>query len=93
MNAGIIRGLGILVPYPTARECDAFHSVVTLLEMRDANGRSAKPALRKLNGFKRTLVGSLSANRQRFGMERMPKVESLEEIIDEMATPHDGTGT
>jgi hypothetical protein len=29
-------------------------------------------------------VGSLSANLQRFGMERVAKVESLQEIIEEM---------
>jgi hypothetical protein len=30
------------------------------------------------------LLGSLSANLQRFGMERVAKVESLQEIIEEM---------
>jgi hypothetical protein len=30
------------------------------------------------------LVGSLSANLQRFGMERVAKLESLQEIIAEM---------
>jgi len=37
-----------------------------------------------LDGYKRPLVGSLSANLQRFSMERVAKVESLQEIIDEM---------
>jgi hypothetical protein len=37
-----------------------------------------------LDGYKRALVGSLSANLQRFGMERVAKVESLQEIIQEM---------
>ena len=36
-------------------------------------------------------MGSLSANLQRFGMERIAKVESLQEIIAEM-TDDDGTG-
>jgi hypothetical protein len=44
-----------------------------------------------LDGYKRPLVGSLSANLQRFGMERIAKMESLQEIIAEM-TEDDGTG-
>jgi len=41
-------------------------------------------ALAQLDGYRRPLVGSLSANLQRFGMERVAKVESLQEIIAEM---------
>jgi hypothetical protein len=43
-----------------------------------------------LDGYKRPLVGSLSANLQRFGMEKVAKLESLQEIIAEM-TEDDGT--
>jgi hypothetical protein len=46
---------------------------------------SANPkALAQLDGYKRPLVGSLSANLQRFGFEKAAKVESLQEIIEEM---------
>jgi hypothetical protein len=34
--------------------------------------------------YKRPPVSSLSANLQRFGMEKVSKVESLQEIIEEM---------
>ena len=52
---------------------------------------SANPkALAQLDGYKRPLVGSLSANLQRFGMEKVGKMESLQEIIAEMT---DGDGT
>ena len=44
-----------------------------------------------MDGYKRPLVGSLSANLQRFGMEKVAKLESLQEIIAEM-TEDDGTG-
>jgi hypothetical protein len=37
-----------------------------------------------LDGYKRPLVSSLSANLQRFGFEKVAKVESLQEIIEEM---------
>jgi hypothetical protein len=38
-------------------------------------------ALAQLDGYKRPLVSSLSGNLERFGMERVAKVESLQEII------------
>jgi hypothetical protein len=48
-------------------------------------------ALAQLDSYKRPLVGSLSANFQRFGMEKVGKLESLQEIIEEM-TETDGNG-
>jgi hypothetical protein len=53
--------------------------------------RQNPKALAQLDGYKRPLVGSLSANRQRFGMEKVAKLESLQDIIAEM-TDDDGTG-
>jgi hypothetical protein len=47
--------------------------------------RANPKALAQLDGYKRPLVSSLSGNLQRFGMERIAKVESLQEIIQEMA--------
>jgi hypothetical protein len=44
--------------------------------------RQNPKALAQLDGYKRPLVGSLSANLQRFGMEKVAKMESLQEIID-----------
>ena len=52
--------------------------------------RQNPKALAQLDGYKRPLVGSLSANLQRFGMEKVGKLESLQEIIAEM-TENDGT--
>jgi hypothetical protein len=46
--------------------------------------RQNPKALAQLDGYKRPLVGSLSANLQRFGMEKVGKLESLQEIIAEM---------
>jgi len=43
--------------------------------------RANPKALAQLDGYKRPLVGSLSANLQRFGMEKVGKVETLQEII------------
>jgi hypothetical protein len=41
--------------------------------------------LAQLDGYKRGLVNSLTGNLQRFGFEKAPKIESLEEIIEEMS--------
>ncbi len=53
--------------------------------------RANPKALAQLDGYKRPLVGSLSANLQRFGMDKVAKLESLQEIIAEM-TEDDGNG-
>ena len=46
--------------------------------------RQNPKALAQLDGYKRGLVNSLSANLQRFGFEKVTKVEILQEIIEEM---------
>jgi len=53
--------------------------------------RANPKALAQLDGYKRPLVSSLSGNLQRFGMEKVAKVESLHEIIADM-TESDRTG-
>jgi hypothetical protein len=53
--------------------------------------RANPKALAQLDGYKRPLVSSLSGNLQRFGMDRVTKVESLQEIIAEM-TDRGGNG-
>jgi hypothetical protein len=50
----------------------------------DRKARQNPKALAQLDGYKRGLVNSLTENLQRFGMERVAKVESLQEIIEEM---------
>ena len=51
--------------------------------------RANPKALAQLDGYKRPLVGSLSENFQRFGMEKIAKVESLQEIIADMRDTRD----
>ena len=52
--------------------------------------RTNPRALHTLDGYKRGLVNSLTGNLQRFGMEKVAKWESLQEIIADM-TEDDGT--
>lgn len=56
------------------------------------NPKADPKALAQLDGYKRPLVSSLSGNLQRFGMERVAKVKSLQEIIQEMADCDDTAG-
>jgi hypothetical protein len=46
--------------------------------------RNNPKALNTLDSYKRGLVNSLTGNLQRFGFERVAKVETLQEIIGEM---------
>ncbi len=68
-----------------------FNQAIENVIKNNQKARQNPKALAQLDGYKRPLVGSLSANLQRFGMDRVPKLESLQEIIEEMAEP-DVTG-
>jgi hypothetical protein len=61
-----------------------FNQAIDGVINNNQKARQNPKALAQLDGYKRPLVGSLSANLQRFGMERVAKVESLQEIIEEM---------
>ena len=67
-----------------------FNQAIDGVIQNNQKARQNPKALAQLDGYKRPLVGSLSANLQRFGMEKVGKLESLQEIIAEM-TENDGT--
>jgi hypothetical protein len=56
-------------------------------------GEANPKALAQLDGYKRPLVGSLSANLQRFGFERVAKIETLQEMIEEIGETGDNPAT
>ena len=68
-----------------------FNQAIDGVIQNNQKARQNPKALAQLDGYKRPLVGSLSANLQRFGMEKVGKLESLQEIIAEMIE-NDGTG-
>jgi len=70
---------------------NAFRPGLAGVIQNNQKARQNPKALAQLDGYKRPLVGSLSANLQRFGMEKVAKLESLQEIITEM-TEDDGAG-
>jgi hypothetical protein len=61
-----------------------FNQAIESVIKNNQKARQNPKALAQLDAYKRPLVGSLSVNLQRFGMEKVAKVESLQEIIDEM---------
>src|SRR5262249_21289683 len=63
----------------------SFNRAIDSVIKNNQKARENRKALAQLDGYKRPLVGSLSANLQRFGMDRVPKVETLEEIFSEPA--------
>ena len=67
-----------------------FNHAIDGVIQNNPKARANPKALAQLDGYKRPVVSSLSSNLQRFGMEKVNKVESLQEIIDEM-TETDGT--
>jgi len=61
-----------------------FNNAIDGAIQNNPKARANPKALAQLDGYKRPLVSSLSGNLQRFGMEKVGKVESLQEIIAEM---------
>jgi hypothetical protein len=62
-----------------------FNQAIEGVIKNNQKARQNPKALAQLDGYKRPLVGSLSANLQRLGMEKVAKMESLQEIIEEMS--------
>jgi hypothetical protein len=62
-----------------------FNHAIDSVIQNNPRARANPKALAQLDGYKRPLVSSLSGNLQRFGMEKVAKVESLQEIIAEMS--------
>ena len=63
----------------------SFNRAIDAVIKNNQKARENPKALAQLDGYKRPLVGSLSANLQRFGFDRVAKIETLEEIFAEAA--------
>ena len=70
----------------------AFNKATDAVMEKNQKARSNPKALATLDGYKRGLVNSLTGNLQRFGFDRVAKVESLQEIIDEMSEDDETSG-
>jgi len=58
-----------------------FNQAIDAVLKTNQKARQNPKALAQLDGYKRGLVNSLTGNLQRFGFEKVTKVETLQEII------------
>jgi len=56
----------------------SFNKAIESVIKNNQKARENPKALAQLDGYKRPLVGSLSANLQRFGLDRITKVETVQ---------------
>ena len=70
-----------------------FNSAIDGVIKNNPKAGANPKALAQLDGYKRPLVSSLSGNLQRFGMEKIAKVESLQEIIADMTETRETNDT
>jgi hypothetical protein len=68
-----------------------FNQAIDGVIKSNQKARDNPKALAQLDGYKRGLVNSLTGNLERFGSEKVTKVETLQEIIEEMGE-ETGTG-
>src|SRR6266498_365375 len=68
-----------------------FNQAIDGVIKNNQKARDNPKALAQLDGYKRGLVNGLTGNLQRFGFEKVTKVETLQEIIEEMGE-ETGTG-
>jgi hypothetical protein len=59
-----------------------FNQAIDGVLKNNQKARQNPKALAQLDGYKRGLVNSLTGNLQRFGFQRVAKVETLQEIIE-----------
>jgi hypothetical protein len=62
----------------------AFNRAIDNVLENNAKARMNPKALSTLDGYKRPLINSLAGNLSKFGFDRVTKVETLAEIIEEM---------
>src|SRR5262245_8080375 len=60
-----------------------FNGAIDYVIQNNPKARQNPRGLSQLDGYKRGLVNSLTGNLQKFGLDRMAKVETLEEIFSE----------
>jgi len=70
----------------------AFNKAQDAVMASNQKARGNPAALAKLDGYKRGLVNSLTGNLQRFGFDKVAKVETLREIMEEMADQDETSG-
>jgi len=68
-----------------------FNGAIDHIIQNNPKARQNPRRLSQLDGYKRGLVNPLTGNLQKFGLERVPKVETLEEVLQDDETDCPGT--
>jgi hypothetical protein len=68
-----------------------FNGAIDHIIQNSPQARQNPRGLSQLDGYKRGLVNSLTGNLQKFGLDRVPKVETLEEVLQDEETSNNST--
>jgi hypothetical protein len=68
-----------------------FNGAIDHVIQNNQKARQNPRGLSQLDGYKRGLVNSLTSNLQKFGLERVRKIETLEEVLQDDETSDDTT--
>jgi hypothetical protein len=63
-----------------------FNGAIDHVIQNNPKARQNPRGLSQLDGYKRGLVNSLTGNLQKFGLDRVPKIETLEEVLQDDET-------
>jgi hypothetical protein len=61
----------------------AFNSAIDYVIQSNPKARQNPRGLSQLDGYKRGLVNSLTGNLQKFGLDRVPRVKTLDELLQD----------
>ena len=70
---------------------DGFQSSYRPHPSQQPEGERKPPWLSQLDGYKRGLVNSLTGNLQKFGLDRVPKMKTLEDLLQDDETSENST--
>jgi hypothetical protein len=68
-----------------------FNGAIDYIVQNNPRARQNPRGLSQLDSYKRGLVNSLTGNLQKFGLERVPKVETQEELLQDDETSENPT--
>jgi hypothetical protein len=69
----------------------AFNSAIDYVIQNNPKARQNPRGLSQLDGYKRGLVNSLTGNLQKFGLDRVPRVKTLEDLLQDDETSENPT--
>jgi hypothetical protein len=69
----------------------AFNSAIDHVIQSNQKVRQNPRGLHQLDGYKRGLVNSLTGNLQKFGLDRVPRVKTLEDLLQDDETSENPT--